>query len=152
MKKILSIAILLIGSVAFSAKPYGDAGCGLGSVLMGSSGNQVIAATTNGTSYTNLFGISSGTSNCVAGGAVTMNKEVPLYIEANKDALAKEATRGNGETITGLSHLMGCQQESFGPALKKNYKNIFVDSQMAPATIEQNIQTMISSDKNACGV
>lgn len=151
MKKLLSIAILLVGSVAFSAKPYGDAGCGLGSVLFGSSGNQVLAATTNGSSYTNLFGISSGTSNCVADGAVTLNKEVPLYIEANKESLAKEATRGNGETIATLSQMMGCKQESLGPALKKNYKTIFVDSDMAPAAIEQNIHTLISTDHASCG-
>lgn len=151
MKKLFSIAILLVGSVAFSAKPYGDAGCGLGSVVMGNSGNQVMAATTNASSVTNLFGISSGTSNCVSDGAVTLNKEVPLYIEANKEVLAKEATRGNGETITTLSAMMGCDQTHFGSALKKNYKSIFVDSEMAPAAIQQNIHNMISTDKATCG-
>src|SRR6266545_2071443 len=45
---------------------YGLAGCGLGSMLIGSKPGivQIFAATTNGSFGTQTFGITSGTSNC----------------------------------------------------------------------------------------
>lgn len=42
------------------------AGCGFGSQVMGENGNQVFAATTNGSLFgSQFFGITSGTSNCL---------------------------------------------------------------------------------------
>ena len=45
---------------------YGPAGCGLGSIVMGSKPGfmQVFAASTNGCSGSQTFGITTGTSNC----------------------------------------------------------------------------------------
>ena len=152
MKLILTLVVSLLASTAM-ARHYGDAGCGLGLSLMGKDGNQVLAATTNESSYTQLFGISSGTSGCTDDGAISENKAVPAYIEVNKIALAKDAARGEGETLVGLAQLMGCQAGKLGPAMKSNYNKIFVDSQMEPSDIEQSVRTLISSDKsNACGV
>ncbi len=70
---------------AMSEKGYGMAGCGLGSLAFGDDNGkiQIIAATTNGTSGTQTFGITSGTSNCNpedANVAANMN----VYVEANR--------------------------------------------------------------------
>ncbi len=153
MIKLISVALLLIGSVAV-AKPYGDAGCGLGSVIFGdapSVPSQVMAATTNDSTYTNLSGITSGTSNCIDQGAIKGAQAVPLFIEVNKSALAKDAARGDGETLAGLANLMGCDSKTFGSAVKSNYKSIFVDSNMQPAAIENSINQMITKNHQACG-
>ncbi len=72
-KLILSTGLALgaLGALALSAHaaPYGEAGCGLGSMIFGDSPGfvQVLAATTNGCSGSQTFGITTGTSNC--GGA-----------------------------------------------------------------------------------
>ena len=133
------------------AKHYGDAGCGLGLQLMGKDGNQVLAATTNGTSYTQLFGISSGTSGCTDDGAVAQNKQVPAFIEMNKVALAKEAARGEGETLAGLAQLMGCSANTLAPVMKANYNKIFVETNMEPSAIENGVRSVITAKGLACG-
>lgn len=142
----------LVGEVPsqMSGQGYGSAGCGLGTVVMGSEGNQILAATTNGTSFNQTFGISSGTLNCQQDAIFRSGKEVPAFIEVNKVALANDAARGQGETLAGLASLMNCDVNAMGPVLKKNYGKIFVDTNMQPAAIEANIHQVVASNK-VCG-
>jgi hypothetical protein len=122
MKKLLLIGALFISGSAFAAG-YGSAGCGLGSMVIGNSQgfSQVFAATTNGTSGSQTFGISSGTSNCAAGGSTAS-----LFIEANKVALSNDVARGRGESLTALSQIYGVKDlAAMEVALKNNYKVVF---------------------------
>jgi len=156
----LVIAALLVSGVAHAQKKgllaemsgqgYGSAGCGLGSIVMGSDGNQILAATTNGTSGNQTFGISTGTLNCQQDGIFKSGKEVPAFIEVNKVALANDAARGEGETLAGLANLMGCDSQAMGSTMQKNYNKIFVDTNMQPAAIEANIHEVVSKN-NICG-
>jgi hypothetical protein len=151
MKKIFLALLILSGTSAF-ARSYGNAGCGLGSVIFGKQEGfvQVFAATSNGSSGNQTFGITSGTSNCVDQGVVRGAKVVPHFIEINKIALAKDAARGEGETLSGLANLMGCDAKNLGPALKKNYNQVF--STMEPSQIESGINNIIVNNKSqACG-
>jgi hypothetical protein len=150
MKKLMMIATMMFGSAAM-AKGYGDAGCGLGSMVMGAQPgfSQVFAGTTNGTSGSQTFGITSGTSNCVDGGAVSMEMRVPHYLEVNRFALAKEAARGGGETVSGLASIMGCDSAKLGRALQKNYDDVFVKTNMEASAMEKTITGGIKAD--ACG-
>src|SRR3954469_2639303 len=64
---------------------YGMAGCGLGSLIFGpvnSPGAQILAATTNSTFGSQTFGITSGTSNCVSGGVVALDRQQTAFAEA----------------------------------------------------------------------
>lgn len=146
MKKLIFSSIILFGSSAFAA--YGDAGCGLGSMVMGAEKGwtQVFAGTTNGTSGSQTFGITSGTSNCTEGGMIAMDKQVPHFVEVNRFALAKEAARGGGDVVAGLADLMGCKAETLGQNLQKNYDNVFVKTNMEPSKIEATIRS-----SGACG-
>ena len=45
---------------------------------------QVLAATTNGTSYSQVFGITSGTSNCTTDGVALNEMEQELSQKAEK--------------------------------------------------------------------
>lgn len=146
MKSIFTVLALSVLSAVSFARPYGEAGCGLGSVIIGKEGNQVLAATTNGTSWTNVFGITSGTSNCTDGGAVAANKTVPMFIDINRLVLAKESSRGQGEAVAGLASLLGCSSTKLGNALKQNYAPIFVDTQMKSEEIQLKIEEMVKSD------
>lgn len=140
MKSLVITLITVFSSLAF-AKHYGDAGCGLGFQLMGKQGNQLLVATVNATGM-QTFAISSGTSGCTDDGAVAQNKQVPMFIEMNKEALAIDSARGQGETLAGLAQLMGCQTEAFGQAMKQNYNKIFVDTNMQPSAIEAGARSV----------
>src|SRR5258708_8959462 len=86
---------------------YGAAGCGLGSMIISSGGIvQIFAATTNGTSANQTFAITSGTSNCddSDGG----EDSARVFVQTNRIALAKDISRGNGETIDDLPAIAGC--------------------------------------------
>lgn len=150
-KVVVVVAALIATSTSFAApakkglleansgQGYGQAGCGLGSMVMGANGNQILAATTNGTSGNQTFGISTGTLNCQKDAIFKAENEVPAFIEVNKVALANDAARGQGETLAGLANLMKCDASSMGVAMKKNYKKIFVETNMQPNAIETKI-------------
>ena len=121
MKFILLISALLVSSVALAAKPYGMAGCGLGSVMLGKQGNQIFAATTNGTG-TQTFGISSGTSNCVT--ATEQTAMIRNFIEANYASLVTDMAKGQGDSMKTLSGFYGCDTHKFATEMKANYETI----------------------------
>jgi hypothetical protein len=131
MKRILVLVALCSSSSLVLAKGYGKAGCGLGSMVVGPQGNQVIAATTNGTSNSQLFGISSGTSNCV-----DQNKRMALvpFIEHNKNQIQTDISKGSGESLVSLQKLMGCpsdKAQALGASFKENYGSLFSDDQLS---------------------
>jgi hypothetical protein len=152
MKKMISVAAfaaLLFGAGAIAdAQPYGTAGCGLGSIVFGNSPGivQIFAATTNGTFATQTFGITSGTSNCVdtSGGAPS----AAAFIQTNRQALAKDISRGNGETIKNLATLSGCADASaVGVTLQRNFKAIFPSASVTDTQVSGNVIDVLRSDK-----
>jgi hypothetical protein len=120
--------------------------------LGGTSGfAQVFAATTNGTFFSQTFGITSGTSNCGGGGTSPTSLQ---YIETNKVSLANEISKGNGETVKGLAELLGCNDPlSFGTTLQKNYGKIFPTQDAQAQSINASIHSIIQTDpqlKTSC--
>ena len=109
----------------FSGQGYGVAGCGLGSVVFGAKPGliQVIAVTLNGTAGNQTFGITSGTSNC---DIPEMGHQAAVFIEANKEAVHKEASRGQGETVRTIANMLNCHGEAqLGEEMKSNYEQYF---------------------------
>lgn len=107
------------------ASNYGMAGCGLGSyVIKDNSIMQIFAATTNGTSYSQLFGLTSGTSNCNETGA-NYAMEQRVFVEANLVSLKREAASGQGETLTAFADLLGCDVKDFASVSQANYGEIY---------------------------
>ena len=138
-------AVLVSGQV--SAREYGVAGCGLGSVLMGKDSGQVLAVTTNGSTYSQLFGISSGTSNCTDDGTTKAAMQVPMFIESNRVALANDVARGSGETLANLSEVMGCANAArFASTLQRNYSVIFPSEKVETAQITDSIKNIVRKD------
>src|SRR4051794_353568 len=119
---------------------YGMAGCGLGSMLFGRQPGfiQVLAATTNGTLGSQTFGISTGTSNCTDThpGPATSK----AFIEGNKDAVAKDISRGQGETIASLSTLAGCHDsKQVGAVLQSDFARIFPSATVSGSQAGDNV-------------
>ncbi len=108
------------------AGSYGTAGCGLGSMVFGNEagGIQILAATTNGTVGSQTFGITSGTSNC--GNGAFAKAEVNSFIQSNTASLENDVVRGQGETLSTLNNMLGCDSQ-FSGVLQQNYKNVFTN-------------------------
>ena len=123
----LVLCALALSASAKAERKFGMAGCGLGSIVMGSKGGQVSAATTNGTGAQS-FGITSGTSNCVAPAAEKAQIEQENFISNNYASLSREAAQGSGETVAAFAGTMGCDRavfSEFGATLQTNYTKIF---------------------------
>ena len=89
------IAVLAISSSAW-AGGYKSAGCGLGSMIIKDDGFvQVFAATTNATSGSQTFGITSGTSNCARQRRLspTTMLEKQMYVEATSTPSPRKGVR-----------------------------------------------------------
>src|SRR2546425_5016042 len=134
---------------AHGKSTYGLAGCGLGSMIFGDQKGaiQILAATTNGTFGSQTFGISSGTSNCVENGSTTRGART--FIEGNREALAKDAARGSGETITTLSAMAGCKDaKAVGATLQKRFAQLFPGEKTPVEQVSQNVIKELRSDSS----
>ncbi len=153
-KTTTTLAILFAASMAapaaVSAGGYGSAGCGLGAVVFGSKPGliQVLAATTNGTFYSQTFGITTGTSEC-GGGVVKVQAEQKVYAYNNFGQLQKEIAQGRGERLQTLAYLMGCDAkavDAFGAAAQKNYSAIFSDKSVDSDAMLERVRSAVQSD------
>lgn len=149
MRKTLFIAAAILFSAAQArAASYGTAGCGLGSVVLGDSKGfaQVLAATLNGIVGNQTFGITSGTLNC--GEAATSKMGAKAFIETNREALAKDISRGQGETVKNLATLAGCTDASaVGATLQKNFTSIFPTASTPSEQVSDSIISTLKSQK-----
>lgn len=131
MKKIL-IAVVISAVPAFAFAQQNNIGsCGWGAKLFdGQSGiaPQVLAVTTNGTSGNQTFGITTGTSGCTQDGVVKSTWKTAMFIDGNKDRLARDMSVGNGETLDSLAHLIGVREQdraTFNRVVQANVSLIF---------------------------
>ena len=121
------IFMALVPVLAF-ARNYGMAGCGLGSVIIKSNGfAQVFAATTNGSFYSQLFGITSGTSNCTTDGVLEATREREAFVDSSKEELMADISAGQGEYLSTLASMYSCEESAipaFGKVAQSNYETL----------------------------
>jgi hypothetical protein len=125
---------------------YGTAGCGLGSMAFGSAPGavQILAATTNSLFGTQTFGITTGTSNCGSGVFAAGTKN---FVDANREALAKDISRGEGEAIGALTVINACQDShAVGAALQKNFTAIFPSESASNEDVTKAILDTLHGD------
>jgi hypothetical protein len=125
---------------------YGTAGCGLGSMAFGDTAGavQIFAATTNGIFGTQTFGITTGTSNCGPG---LFADGTQKFVEANREALAKDISRGQGESIGALTVINACEDShKVGTALKASFGRIFPNDQVSNQQVTKAILETLQSD------
>lgn len=125
---------------------YGNAGCGLGSLIFGNQPGvaQVFAATTNGILYNQTFGMTSGTSNCGPG---IFEVGALAFVEANREVLAKDVARGEGETIGALAAMAGCADaRQVGAALQANFGRIFPSAEAPAGEVAKALVVTLRAD------
>jgi len=126
---------------------YGMAGCGLGSIIFGDKPGmiQLFAGTTNAIYANQTFAITSGTSNCES--SDDDKKTASLFITANREALEKDISRGNGEAVANLSKIMGCKDSNqFGVKLQQQYGSIFPSESVSSDQVTDSIVKTVKED------
>ena len=153
MKKLIAV-LSLVSAFPMMAMAAQDnvGGCGVGSmVFKGQSGvgPQVLAVTTNGISGNQTFGISSGTLGCTQDGAVHSNMKSAMFIDNNKEQLARDMSVGSGETLAALAHLLGVEaqdQVAFNRLAKDNMARIFTSESVATEQVIVALREVLASD------
>lgn len=131
---------------------WGMAGCGLGSVLFGETenrGGQILAVTTNGIYGNGTFAMSSGTSNCTperSESTATLKKNMEMFVSANREALANDIAKSNGETLVTLGDMMGCKDNKYlGTKLQSRYETIF--NAKEEKAVADNMYNTVAGDR-----
>ena len=141
MKKIIS----LIAALGLTTAVYANenTGCGLGSLIIHNQNTvalQVLAATTNGTSGNQTFGITSGTSNCAKPNNFVSNDKLNRFVSENMDELAMDISSGKGETLSTVAKLMNVENTSdFSAKLQANFSTIYSSENVTSATVIDSI-------------
>jgi hypothetical protein len=166
LRHVVAAAALLAATTALASKTeedikkgvtgasgvYGSAGCGLGAMAFKSQqgGLQIIAATLNGISFNQSFGITFGTSNC---GPSLFAQGTMNFVEANREVLAKDIARGEGEAIGALTVLNACpDSRAVGVALQRRFGAIFPSPSATDAEVTGAIlETLHSDPALGCG-
>jgi hypothetical protein len=150
MKKVLFAVLFMCSAQAFA----GDAGCGLGSMIISknSKGLQLLAMTTNASFFSQIFGITSGTSGCSSSGIVMNDKEVQYFVEVNQKELSREMAQGHGQLLATLAEMKGCKnteaQSAFGTFTQGSYTNIIPASNTSAAEMVSNLNNELAGQKD----
>jgi hypothetical protein len=154
MKKLVVLMIGVCMVAALSTAAFADQknyGCGLGSMAWeGNDGliSQISAATTNGTSGNQTFGITSGTSNCTQFKDWTSNEKLKVFVADNMDSLAKDISKGNGEYVDTFASLVGipaADRADFGSTLQTNFSRIYTSEKVTNLDVIKNIEKVASA-------
>ncbi|MGB5325625.1 MAG: DUF3015 family protein [Pseudomonadales bacterium] len=153
MKKIL-MGVLLVSSpmLATAAGGHGPAGCGLGTEVVFQDANEwhehVLAATTNGTSGNQTFGMTSGTLGCEsANGPLASGTQ--QFIDGNIDRLAAEIAAGQGEALAALQEVIGVRNEDrahFTAMLRDNFSSLFPSHAVTSGQLHDSIVVLMRDD------
>ena len=149
----LAISVVLSGSAYAAGDARSNTGCGLGTLLWeGKADNSILfqafQATTNGTSGSQTFGISSGTSECRQPSKFVQSEKLINFVQANMDNLAKDIAMGKGETLDTFAELLGVTPEQgaiVNQKLQSNFGRIFTSEHVVVAEVIDNALTVLNS-------
>lgn len=147
----LGVALLpLCATPVWADNPDTGPGCGLGKMVWAdyskqkSIAPQVMMATTNGTSGSQTFGISSGTSGCTNDGTIMAQYKVNVFAAANYENLSKEMAQGGGEHLASLAELMGIPEEyrsEFFALAQVQYASLIQSGDTTPDAMLKTLQS-----------
>ncbi|SNB47129.1 DUF3015 family protein [Geobacter sp. DSM 9736] len=153
MKRIaigIALSLAMSGAAFAAGEAAKNTGCGFGTLLWenkadNSSLFQAFQATTNGSSGSQTFGISSGTLNCDQPSKFVRNEKLMHFVQANMDNLAKDVAMGRGETLDAFAELLGVapgEAEAFKAKLQSNFGKVFTSEQVVLADVIDNAVTI----------
>lgn len=147
---------LLLGSLMMVAGSTAMAdngpGCGLGQqVFAGQTGlaAHVLAATTNGSSSNQLFGLSFDSLGCDGETVITAEFQRNVFVANNYDNIARDAAQGGGDHLQSLASIMQIQDDDaqrFYVLAQVNYDQLFGESDGDYSQWLQRLDTTLSAD------
>jgi hypothetical protein len=152
MKKMalgLGVCVLLVAGSAHAQ--YGMAGCGLGAIVFKHDNDvvkQIVAATLNGTFFSQTFGITSGTSNCTSGGIVKAEREQAAFAEVNFQDLKGNMAAGGGEYLATFATLLGCEDSAkpgFAKLTQDKFEVLVPSASTTPIQMLSSVKQQIKS-------
>lgn len=157
LRSVVIIAgLTAIGACAAHAQQQGQtadsSGCGVGTILFeGQRGvaPQVLAVTTNGTFGNQTFGITSGTLGCTKDGVIKPPAEVRMLLISSLDNLARDAARGEGETLSSLAEALAIEQSDrtvFFAAMQGNFARIFPSEDASADEVISSINAVLAEN------
>lgn len=152
MKKIILSALVGIMYAGSASAAPNNVGCGWGSIVFeGSSGTmmQALAATTNGISGNQTFGITSGTAGCAADGVIQKYAAADAFMGANVDKVARDMSVGSGEALETLADAMGIKQADkarFFEVAKANFDAIYTSTSITSDEVLVNLGKVMAND------
>ena len=152
----LSVAVLfgMQAGLSMAANPDTGPGCGLGKLAWGDYSHQkniapqVLMATTNGTFWSQTFGISSGTSGCTNDGKVMSEHKTTMFAQLNFENLSQEMAQGQGEHLASLATLMGVpteHQAAFFAMTQERYTSLVKTGEASPVAMVKAINDAIAT-------
>lgn len=142
-KRVVAVVFLVL--LAAFAAFANNVGVGFGTVLMeGKEGKvfEVLAVTTNGTSGSSTFAITSGTSGYKEGQRIGMSA-VDAFIAENMDALAVDIAKGEGEYLDTLAFLMKVSDaEAFKLLVHNSFDKIYSSQDVTSADVSETIKAI----------
>ncbi|MCF6217376.1 MAG: DUF3015 domain-containing protein [Gammaproteobacteria bacterium] len=153
MKKTILAGVMALAMAPMASQAETGAGCGLGSMLL--EGQQglvfnVLAATVNGTSGNQTFGMTSGTLGCDGEGTVTF-AAAGEYLDANMEQVARGMATGEGEAMDTLASLMGvsaADKAAFVQVSKANFSVIFSKENVTSADVMSSLTQAMAADQS----
>lgn len=131
MKKTVAACILPLLAAAPVASMAAGPGCGLGQqIFAGKSGlaSHVLAATTNGSSSNQLFGLTFDSLGCNAEAVITAAFQRDVFVAGNFDNIARDAAQGGGQHLESLAELMQMPESDaalFFALTQSRYQDLF---------------------------
>jgi Protein of unknown function (DUF3015) len=153
MIKPLLIGSLIMGASTLAFADNSGPGCGWGSMLFeGSSGtpSHVVAATTNGTSGNNTFGMTSGTNGCDTSKTLDY-KGTSAVVFHNMDRLSNDIAKGEGEILDTVASVMGIESTdvpTFKRVLHENFDTLYPTSEVTSEQVVNAIITVMSQEQS----
>jgi len=151
MKKLIAVAALSILPFT-NAMADPDIGCGLGSVLLAEKEGQlfkVLGATTNASSSNQVFGITFGTLGCDGTGPVTSSVKLALFIDGNMESLARDMSKGQGESLSTLAAVWGVSAEDkalFMEVAQANFSEVFTSEDVTSQVVLENLNALVTNN------
>src|SRR3989475_12905893 len=161
MTRKLVLQQVTVALVCFSAtlalaamNPDTGPGCGLGKVAWSEYRHQKnilpqsLMATTNGTFFSNTFGISFGTSGCTNDGKFMAEQKATMFAEINFENLSQEMAQGQGEHLASLATLLGVpaeQQPAFFALTQEQYTTLIQSGETAPVAMIKALNAAMAS-------
>ena len=145
---VMALSLVLTGfSVALATDS--NTGCGLGDLIFGDPDSTMLLsleATTNAAAFNQVFGITSGTSNCSKPSRFVSNDKLQEFVAQNMDSIAQDIATGGGESLDTVAELMevsASERVAFSSTLQDNFSKIYTSVDVTSAQVIDNIAAVI---------